>query len=791
YEMKIKGTAFVFYCIKLGFIFLLLTGVGYMNMYTVSVKEKIVIQLELDGDEKSAGTISGVISDIRQGTTGYKVYVNCNMIEAETISGNMVYRGNVKTCVYMQNVDELKIGQHVVIMGDISCPSSPTNPGQFNEKEYYRNRGVYFLVYDGIILENGSSYNHIKQSLYMLRNKTSDIIESAFSSYAGGIVRAMLLGDKTDIDKDTKQLYRINGIAHILAISGLHIALLGMNLFRKLRKCIGSYWISGIVSVAVIIMYGIVTGFSVSTVRAIIMLVIDIAGMVIGRSSDMLTSMGLACVVLCIMNPYIIKDAGFLLSFGAIYGIAVVFPMLKSIAGRLAEKRIISAVILSLSINLVTTPIIIYFYYEFPLYGILINLIVVPCVEIILVMSIISITTGFFFISFARFAAFPVKCILLFYNVICRLFESFPYSSINVGHIEVWIIVFYYIWLMALLCGIVLLKSWCRENVKYRNSNKHTCDTEALQGNSTGIWLKIVFGVLFSIIASIVFIICAFRYFNPRFRMVFLDVGQGDGILISTEMGTNILIDGGSSSNDKLGEYIILPAIKYYGMSSLDYVFVSHGDEDHISGIKYLISTDHLGVTIENLVIAEYAYKDSLNELISMAEEKGINVISIKAGDVFEEGVNKEWISGEKENDDKGFSISCLYPSSLSTAENANDLSLVLKLETDNMSALFTGDIGLGAEQELMEKNCNLDCDILKVAHHGSKYSTGEAFISACTPDYAVISCGAYNFYGHPHKETLDRLEDVDVDLYRTDESGAIELMMTNHQVQIYTYGDR
>lgn len=647
----IKGTAFLFSNIKnvsflkIGFICMLFVCIGYLNMNTIEVKEELANEIFSWQQDKVLCVVSGKISDIQQSENTYRVYITCN--ELNTDDGSVKYKGSIKSCVYLKDIAGLKIGQSLVIEGQAGMPELPANPGQFDARKYYKNKGIYFLIYNGKVIQKSNDYQYLANMLYRLRNKAEQIINEIFSESDGGVVKAMVLGERTDIDKNTKRLYQRNGIAHILAISGLHIALLGMGLFRKLKKYIGSYFISGMIASCVIILYGMITGLAVSTTRAVIMLVTDIVGKALGRSTDMRTSLGLSCITLCIANPYIIKDVGFLLSFGAVYAIAAVFPVLKSMIGKKADNRIVSALLVSLSVNIVTTPIVVYFYYEFPLYGILINIIVVPLVSVVLFSSVFSIFTGFLFVPLAKWLAIPVRFILAIYDVLCSVFEKLPYANINTGHIGIEAVIFYYMAIGVMIGGMVLHITQRNEKNSIRR-------------------LKIL---ILEIGACAALIIGMSMYFKDCFRIVFLDVGQGDGILISTENGINILIDGGSSSVDNMGEYRLMPAIKYYGMSRLHYVFVTHGDEDHISGIRYLIGTEHTGITIENLVVAEYGDRAALYELTALAEKNNIHVIYVEAGDVFaeetivdgaESGVEK---ADEETADEEGICIKCLYPS--------------------------------------------------------------------------------------------------------------------------------
>jgi competence protein ComEC len=475
------------------------------------------------------------------------------------------------------------------------------------------------------------------------------------------------------------------------------------------------------------------TGMGTATFRAVVMLTIDLIGKTAGRTSDIVTSMGIAAVCICIVNPLIIRDAGFLLSFGAICGISFVAPALTERAGDIGKRKLCSNFISSISISLVTAPIILYFYYELPLYAPIINLLVLPLVPVVLIGGLLTGITGLISLSIGKIPAIPVKAVLHIYDIICKQADRLPLGNINPGHISCKNIILYYVFLSLVVTVL-----------KYKPVGKKMKKAALL-------WLTVGAGTVFAIYLMVVF--------RNRFRAVFLYVGQGDGILISSENGSNILIDGGSSDNSSLGEYILSPAIKYYGMSKLDYVFVTHGDSDHVSGIKWLLESDYTGIKIKNIVLPRYGDMEAFEAIIELAEDKNVNIIYISAGDTLGDG---------------SLTLDCLYPGSESEYEDTNNSSLIMLLSNGKMRFLFTGDAGEEAEKQLIASEIDLKCDILKIGHHGSRYSTSEEFLTACQPEYGIISCGIDNSYGHPHSEVIDRLKAFEVNIFRTDEDGAI-----------------
>ena len=639
--------------------------------------------------------------------------------------------------------------------------------------------------------------------------------------------------------------------------TGLHIAILGMTLFEWLRKRTGSYRISGCVAMIVVVFYGIMTGLSGSTSRAVIMMGLVMIGKAKGRSADLLTSAGIASIGMAVWNPYVIRDAGFQLSFAAVAGLAVIHPVYVQTFGKKGKLR--QAFGVSLSSSLATLPICVFYYYQFPLYGILLNLLVVPLVSCLLMSALVTAGCGIISIKAAELARIPAHFILILYERLCGLSEKIPFSSINVGHISVRMVLVYYLGL-----GVVLfiLRCYAGEKNSSQSTDENNSAGEEVNKSmrkslgrdltkpvrkKSGRCGRYLYGIILVILLTALY---EYANLDRSFVTVFLDVGQGDGILIRTEQGTSILIDGGSTSNQRVGEYVLLPAIRYYGMSELDYVFVTHGDADHISGIEYLLNAEHIGVRIRNLVLAKYGDRQGLANIETLAKEKNINVIYMEAGDKIREKLN---------SDMAGLTLECLYPSgktleakqvvkreSDSIAEakqvaereadsiaeakqvaereaaditddkkiaiglgnaitanvledevtgsgpDANDLSIVLLAKYDGRKILFTGDAGSMVEKRLiLEKNLLLsETDVLKVGHHGSRSASSEGFLQTIKPQYAIISCGKKNHYGHPHEETLMQLQTIGARVYRTDQCGAIILHIQSGKIMLHGYGE-
>ena len=288
-------------------------------------------------------------------------------------------------------------------------------------------------------------------------------------------------------------------------------------------------------------------------------------------------------------------------------------------------------------------------------------------------------------------------------------------------------------------------------------------------------------------LAAAIFLLCALPLMQNRnhenLKVTFLDVGQGDSAVIETPLGQSFLIDGGSSSIAKVGTYRILPFLKYEGIQYLDYVMVSHTDSDHMNGILELLEAiegKETSLKLRNLVLP--GWKDTnkeLKKLEKLGKAAGCRILRLTQGDTMEDGM---------------LHLSCLHPDRGFYGEKTNSGSQVIEVSYGECRILFTGDLEGEGEQKveklLGEDKCS-PYDILKVAHHGSRNSSGESFLKAVKPKAAVISSGLGNSYGHPHKETLERLEKSGSHIFMTWEGGAVQAFLDGNKTTIEKYRDR
>ena len=709
--------------------------------------------------------VQGKIYKIENTAFGKNIYLKG--VEVENGEKNVSVK---RIFVNTEKIPNVKIGNIIKVRGKLRQFEEAANKGNFDSRKYYLSLGFYGKIEAGTIEIINSNYSGIRQGLYELRMEIIERLEKLCSDNKGifsiinnknGIIGAIILGDKTDLDSDIKELYSVSGIAHILAISGLHISFIGMAIYRLLRRRF-RFLFSAAVSIPVVLSFGIMSGFGISTIRAIIMFILKIMGEVLGRKYDAITAISLAGLVLLVQNPFVVCNSGFQMSFGAIIAIVLILPIVEEILN--TDNKIIKVLSANFTISLVMNPILAWNYYELPTFSFLLNIVVVPLMSVVIVSSIVGIFCSCIMFGFGKIVIFPGCGILELYTFLCNIINKSSVASIVVGQPKVTIIIVYYAILLVVLFGLKNIRTKYTRAEKERNIikketglvlEKKAKKERRIKGQNVKLRLACIVGFLL--------LNCLIYYIpNPGFYITFINVGQGDGILIHGDNGTKVMVDGGSTSEKQVAKNCIVPYLKAEGIGTIDYSIITHTDKDHISGILEILENNNSNrIRIKNLVMPDINMKDdTYNELIEKAKLKKINVLYIKKGDTLSLGKTK---------------IKCIYPETTTTASDKNDYCTVLSVKNKTSKILLTGDISKEIEEKIKD-DIEENYTVLKVAHHGSNYSSSEKFLKKVNPKYSIISVGKNNSYGHPGNETMERLRKQGGVIYRTDEKGGITI---------------
>lgn len=662
-------------------------------------------------------TVSGEVQECQAEEYSLSVYLKQVCL---TVGSEQIPIENIK--VYLNKEEQIRIGMFLRVCGKLEEIPGPRNPGEFDSKQYYACRKIYYQMKEGEVCDKSIGYSYFGQFLQEIRQKAETILDEAAGAYAG-IFQAMILGERGNLDAETKMQYQMAGIMHILAISGLHISFVGMGFFRLLKKAGTGNGVAGAVSAFLIYAYGVVTGGSVSAMRAVGMFLVLVGAGIAGRSYDLLSAMALSAIVLLLDAPAYLYNVSFLLSFGAVIGIGALTPEICSLLN--LKKRTAKSLAGSVIVWLITLPIALHAYGEVSLAGVILNLLVLPTSGIVLASGIFALPVGIFVIEIAKRVVFPGKCVLFFYEKLCEVVGWIPHSTWIAGSPQLWQCAVYYVMLGVAFTGV----KWGKKAAS---------------------------------VALVIFAVVFLGYHSRNgLTITCLDIGQGDCCVLKMPGGENFLIDGGSSNKKNTAVYQILPYLKNQGIAILDGIFVSHTDQDHISGIEELLELCAQKLTtvrVKNLILPDWDTTGGEYEKLKMlAEQTGIRVQTVREGNLLKT---------------KEAQIEILAPENGADGSDTNEDGMVMKVHFGKFRGLFTGDIGAETEKKLLDSM--EDVDFLKVAHHGSKYSTCQGFLDVVSPEIAVISCSAKNTYGHPSADTIKKLEDCGAQVEYTMKNGAI-----------------
>lgn len=656
------------------------------------------------------------------------------------LSSGISYQGQV--LVQENHGIELKIGNKVRVKGVYRKLQEASNPGQFDQKAYYEALGIGMILQKAEVSVVKKDTAVFRQGIFELKKRLLESIKSIAGEEEAALFSAMLLGEKGELGEEQKELYKSGGISHILAISGLHISLVGMLLYRMLRRFRRSYMMSTAISGSFMVAYGYLVGFGVSAKRAILMFLVYLGAELMGESYDLISSWSLAGLLILISQPRMLFQCSFQLSFLSVGALGLVYPSLGKMVIR--KGKIADSLLVSLSVTFATLPCMLYWFFEYMPCGMLLNLVVIPLVPVVFLSGAAGMIGGCWTAAIGVFLAGPGVLVLKFFDELLQAAERLPADRMTVGRPALWKIAVYYV--------LILAAAFWPEKERPR---KKAADR--------GLRLFLLGAALCILTVRA----------GKTAQVAFLDVGQGDGIYLRTPEGTNCLIDGGSSTVSKVGTYRIVPFLKSQGVGTLDYLFLTHMDEDHVNGTRELLEDQSHGVRVRCLCLADIPGDETREELERTAEQFGTEIL---------------WISRGTRFCEKNFSLDCLYPLKGGNGDDKNENSMVLVGEFFGRKILFTGDLEGKGEEETVRLGGLSKVDILKVGHHGSKGATSERFLGYVSPRIAVISAGEGNSYGHPAPEVLERLKKEGTRIYETQTGGAIIVEIDKQEMRVREY---
>ncbi len=723
---------------------------------------------------KTVYTVSGSVDSVPEYTAIRTAVVLDDLAIGRGTDSQKAVKGRIRLYIYSGNKTvELSYGRRISFRSAVKAPRNFSNPGGFDYKKYLAFRDIWGIVYTSarkVSLENRNAGAGFAAALVRETNRLrygfADLVsESVDNEKAAAVLTALTTGDRDGISDDLRDSFARSGAAHVLAISGLHMGVVAaifyylwyqlFSLFRPLLLSGNSGKAAAFATLVPLGFYAALSGFSPSTQRAFIMIVIFMFTFVIDREKDVFNSLAAAGIVILLISPHSLFSVSFQLSFTAVFFILMGVHGIKTkglFQRRTPADRLFLFAAVSACATLGTLPVIIYYFNMVSFVQVFTNIVIIPAIGFAAVP--IGLAAFFLFPVSGSVAAFLVKLAAPFLSFSVAFIEfiaSLPFTWSRCVTPDTVELLCYYL----AMAGLFLLFSKRRR---------------------TGAWLILIPLAVFVCHTGVV---VKERYFNRALTVTVLDVGQGSSAFIRAPDGVGVLVDGGGfsySSTFDTGRYIVAPFLWRQRFMSLDAVVLSHPEKDHMNGLVYIMENFDVKKFVKN---GDERDTRSYADLMAVCARKGIEVVCIP--------------SAEKETGLDPSQFHFLYPfsrrSNASEDTDFNNNSVVFHMRHQDFSMLFPGDIERAAETKIAAAAGNsLKADVLLSPHHGSATSSSDFFLDKVAPESVIISCGRHNRYGFPGRKVLARCRRRGITVYRTDLDGAVQVISDGQDHRITTY---
>ena len=678
----------------------------------------------------------GIVQELKTTLKGERISVKNMRMEADSFQLSIP----IRYFVYSKKSIAAGVGDTIIFSGRYQVFGLPRNPGEFDFKTFYQRQNIFGRVYQNkekpirVIPAKGNS---LLRMIHTVRDGIRNRFYRATDESVAGLLSALILGDKSEVDPELKSAFVETGVIHVLAVSGLHVGYV-LLILMVLTKFLRIPW--GWDRIAIITGLGLfvlLTGGRPSVVRASLMAVLYVLAPIVNRPVHGWNIIATAAFIILLANPTFISDLGFLLSFTAVISIIYFYGLFEKILpDRLRVSQIKNTYVkytwglflVSLSAQIGTLPITVYYFHKIPIVALVANIIIVPLIGILVALGFAILFFGWIpgvGVAYGQSAWVVTKLI----SIAAEKFSAFPLASYPLPQINTLHIIQY---------GLLVFTIF---SIFHRSGRRRA----------------VISGLL---IVNLVVWSWAFQH--RGLNVIFLDVGQGDAAIVRFQDGKTMLVDAGLRRREKdMGRDVVFPVARYLGISRFNWVVMSHPHNDHIGGLVTIVEE----IPIDTIWDTHVAYDSwTYDYLLKRIEQKGIPYRRPQSGDVIR-------INGQT-------MIQILAPDTawIKNTNNVNDLSIVFRLKYGNTSVLFTGDLEMEGDGLLLPYESALDSDVLKVAHHGSITSTTQQLLEKVTPELAVISVGRRNKFHHPSPLVMKRLRENGAKIERTDKNGAIWL---------------
>jgi len=672
-------------------------------------------------------------------------------VEEITLGGDRYQTSGGARVSILDPVQEYRYGDRIRGNFRLRRPRGYWNPGAFNYRRYALTRGFQLEGWgrerEEIRLLGRDGGNEVLRVVADLRETMLKRIGADLPPEEGGVVKAMVLGDQSGLSEEIRRAFLLSGTYHILVISGFQVGFFAGVLFFFARLLRLPPVAGSLITVVGVVLYTLVAGGSPPVVRAALMTGLYLLAVIAGRGRDLYNTLALAGFILLLWNPLSLFDAGFQLTFAATGAILVAVERwdLSHIAR--PWRWLLASLIASAAASLGVLPILALHFNRASVTGILANLVIVPLGGLVTAFGM-----GYSLLLLLVREGFPpVQTVVLALTKAAiqaaQAFAALPLASVRLYTPTPFMVVTYSA-MLALLLGPAFRR----------------------RGLATALCFLFLLGQI------------GWKLLNRggEFQATFLDVGQGDAIFLELADGKSILVDGGGTFDDRfdIGEQVVAPYLWYRWIRRIDVVVLTHPQFDHLAGLKAVLENFPVGEVWES---GYSSYDPTYLWLQSFVREKQIRLRRITRGEHIALG--------------PGVAVTALHPPRPffiprkgRPTTMANNNSLVLRIDQQQLRLLLTGDIEGEGEASLLDAGLTLEADLLKVPHHGSRGSSSTSFLREVRPRWAVIQAGDRNPFGHPHHETLARYAAQGIQVFRTDRDGAVTFALRDGAVTSRTY---
>ena len=714
-------------------------------------------------NDKTAIELKGTVNrapDVRDKST----HVYLSGLEMKTADGWQKLNGEI--LIFVPRFPVYNYGDELLIKGKLETPQLIDN---FDYPGYLANQGIYstMLSPQTYLIGTGNGFRPLAW-VYALRNRLSEAMAATIPEPQASVAQGMILGIKSNVTPDLQNNFIKSGTVYILVISGSQfnivagillatvIWLFGKRRFFYIWPALGAIWI-----------YALLTGMGPPAIRAAVMVSIFLFADLLGRQKSAMTAIGFAAAVMAAITPKILGDSSFQLTFLSVAGIALITPRLqawgkKIIAAKLGEEGFFvrtanwmaDSLFVTLGVTIAIWPLLVYYFGIFSVISPLASLLVLPALPYLLGSGTLAAVLGIFLLPVGQIVGWLAWLTAGYMLLVINTLAHLTFASINVGTISP-ALVWAYFAVLALIMWLI--------------PNRKTVGAFFSRTASTLDAVPKKWVVPSLLVVAILTSTAAYAMPDNQLHVSFLDVGQGDAILIQTPNHQDILVDGGPGAQG-IGEQLSkhLP----FWDRTIELVVLTHPHEDHLTGLLEVLRRYRVKQVL--YLDTDYNTPDA-EEWLNLIQQKHIKATFATAGQEIDLGM-------------KDTTLEVVNPSPGSTVP-AMDNGIVLKLSDEKISFLLTSDISADAEHDLITQRADVNCTVLKVAHHGSNDSSTAAFLAVADPKLAVISVGADNTFGHPGADTLQRLADVvgKNNIYRTDKNGTVECITDGTRLWVKT----